>query len=571
MMATGKERGTRMAMTQSRLAPGRNAGAFGLLMLALLLAACSGSISTPEPPRVTTPADVRVDMSQLVVPVSARLADLEARINAGVPVKLASIDRMEKACVPAQRVTVCLKHVRPCKGDACKAVPCKVGIKNSKVTPDVSCRIVGTVTRGRIRLRGDGDVIRISMPVSAELSAKDVGNVLSETATAAAEVRARARLGIGPDWKPTARVDIDYDWTKKPGIELLGKRFTFAGKADPKLAEMIAKLEADIPKHLLALNPRERIEAGWRKGFTSVQLNRRNPEVWMRITPRQLAYGGYRVEDGNLILALKLAAGVETFLGDRPADPEPTPLPDAGAIETGPGFRFSAPVIADYAQLEPVLFKALGKLAEKDIVVPVLGEIDTAFGKPIMFTTEGGKIAIGLDIAATKPDTDQRIKGRIWLTGTPYNEPNSPVIRVRNLAVSGETNRPAGQLLIAIAQAPAVQAEITRAISQDFGKDLEKLMGKIDKALAGKRLGDFVLNATITSLSHGVVQPIGQGVYLPIEVTGIGTLDFAPLSAAEKAKWEAERTARREQNARKDAEAIAREKAREEEARAAVS
>ena len=58
-----------------------------------------------------------------------------------------TIDQREDVCVPPARITICLKHVRPCKGDACKDVPCKVGKKNAAITPTLSCRIVGTVKR----------------------------------------------------------------------------------------------------------------------------------------------------------------------------------------------------------------------------------------------------------------------------------------------------------------------------------------------------------------------------------------------------------------------------------------
>ena len=539
--------------------------------LCLLLVACGGVISTPEPPRVTTPADVPVQMSRLTVPVSARLGDLERHINESVPRELYSIDQEEDACIPAQRITICLKHERPCKGDACKEVPCKVGVKRGKITPDISCRIVGTVQRGPITLSGEGQIIHIRMPVSAEISAKDVGSILSKTATAEAEVRATARIGMSPDWRPTAKVEIDYDWTEKPGISFLGARITFANKADPKLAEVIARLEADLPGQIEELQPRAQIEQVWQKGFTSVLLNRRNPEVWMRITPQRLGYGGYTIQDGNLVLALKLAAGVETFVGERPADPVPTPLPTAMAVDTGRGFVVSAPVIADYAQLEPVLFDALTKLAQKPIAVPVLGDVDVVFAKPTAYTTDGGKIAIGLDLAAKVQGTGSDVKGRIWLTGTPYNDPNSPLVKVRDLQVSGQANRPAGDLLIAIARAPGVQTAIAEAISQDFSKDLAELMGKINRALTRKRLGDFVLDADVTELHHGVIVPVGQGLYLPVRVSGVGTVSFAPLSEAQKAQWEARRAARRAENARKDAAAEAQEKAKEAAARAAVS
>lgn len=521
--------------------------------LLLLLAACGRDASTPAPPRLTTPADVPVETSRVVVPISAELAELERMINAEVPQTLVSIDRQEKACVPAARITICLKHERPCKGDACKAVPCKVGFQKGKITPDLSCRIIGAVTRGPIRLTGQGDLIRLSMPVAASVTAKDVGKVITETATAEAETRAILRLGMTPGWQPTAKVEIDYSWTQKPGLEILGKRFTFASKADPELAKVIAQLEAKIPAMVARLQARDKLEQAWAKAFTSVELNHRNPPVWLRLTPQQLGYGGYTLSNGLLILKLELQAGAETFVGDRPPDPEPTPLPPAAAVGGPRGFRILAPVIADYAELEPILEKALKKLAAKPIPVPPLGDVNVSFGRPTIYAIEGGKLALGLDIRASVGGTRFPTRGTVWLTGVPWNEPNSPKVRVRDLQIAANTDRLSTNLLLKVAMSPTVIAEIEGALSQDFSKDLGKLQVKIDKALTEKRLGDFVLNARFDKVAYGIVKPIGQGVYLPVAITGTGDLRFDPLTAEQKAERAEAKKRRLEKRAREDA------------------
>src|SRR3546814_8206843 len=66
----------------------------------------------------------------------------------------------------------------------------------------------------------------------------------------------------------------------------------------------------------------------WRQAFTSLELNRENPPVWMRITPQRILYGGYRLDGQRINLTLGLEANTETFVSSRPADPSPTPLPN---------------------------------------------------------------------------------------------------------------------------------------------------------------------------------------------------------------------------------------------------
>ena len=500
---------------------------------AMLLAACGGGDKgNPAPPRVTTPAVIPQMVSHMAVPLSMSITDIERTLEEAVPATLWSIDQQEKACVPAVRLTLCLKHVRPCKGDACKDVPCRTGFKKAKITPDLSCRVVGQVTRGKISVTGEGGRLRVTMPVRASVSARDVGKLLSETADGAAEVKAWIRLGVGKDWHPTAKLDVDYGWTEKPGIEILGKRFTFAGKADPKLAAVVARLERDLPPKLRKLNMPQQVEKLWHSGFTVLTLNARNPPVWLRVTPQQLGVGDFHFDKGQAVVTLGLVARTETFLGDKPPAAAPTPLPPAAAVGKTSGFRFALPVVADYRELVPVLEEELAKLATRPIAVPAVGDVKVRFGSPTIYTTQGGKIAIGLPIAARAHMGLIATRGTVWLTGRPVNQPGSQRVEVKELAIAGDQFDLKGNILMRVAQSPAVLAGIARALGQDFSRDFGKLKAKVDKALSDKRVGDLVLDATIEKVMHGVVQPVGQGLYLPVEAQGVASLRFDPLPEA---------------------------------------
>jgi hypothetical protein len=189
------------------------------------------------------------------------------------------------------------------------------------------------------------------------------------------------------------------------------------------------------------------------------------------------------------------------------------------------------PVVADYDQLEPVLSKALGKLAKKGLDLPKIGRIDLDFGKVTIYATEKGRVAIGVAVDATTPGRLVTARGTVWLTGVPYNVPGSQKVLVRDLAITGTADTAAGRLLLAIATAPAVQAEITTALSHDFANDYAKLRVKIDKALTQKQVGDFILDAKIADIVNGSIVPLGQGLYMPVDVTGTAEVRFSPRPA----------------------------------------
>jgi hypothetical protein len=471
------------------------------VMLALLVAGCSRDTSNPAPPRVMAPADIPAAASAIAVPISAKIADLERLVNAEVPRTLVTIDEAKPACAKLP------------------------------VIGNVSCRLKGEVTRGRITVTGAGDTLKLSMPVEAVVSAKDIGKVIkSETATAAAVVVADVRLTSVGDWQPSAKVDIDYRWTRKPGIDLLGKRLSFAGRTDPELQKLLKRLEASVPKHIAKLHPRDKLANAWSKGFTSIKLNDHNPQVWLRLTPEQLRFRRYHIEKGVITLQLGATARTETFVGERPADAPATPLPPPAPYQIAPdtGFRFHIPVIADYAELEPVLEKALKKIEKRPIAIPRLGDVQPHFSNVTMYSTTGGRLAIGLSLSVDTPQRWLDPRGTVWVTGRPYNEPGSQRVKVRDLQIAGSPDSTSFGILLAVAQSDAVRAEVTNALSQDFARDYNRILAKAGAAIAQKRLGDFVLTATISDVKNGVIYPAGQGLYMPVDATGTAGLRFDP-------------------------------------------
>lgn len=500
------------------------------LFFLVLLSSCGGDVGNPAPPRIETAASFPKQASTIVVPLTVNLADIEAKLNRSTPGRLWAINQHEPKCIPAQRVTICPVHKQKCKGENCKKVACKIGIKSAKVTPDVACNIVGQVTRGRIRLSGRGDNIFVTMPIKAVISARDVGGIIKrETANGAADVRATVKISIDKSWSPVAKVAIDYRWAEPPGINFLGKRIKFARKADAELARVISGLERDLSREIASVHTREIVEGAWKNGFTSIMLNREKPPAWMRVTPQQLSFGGYRVNGRQLEMTLAAETITETFIGDRPADPQRTPLPPPARIGGDKGLRFHIPVLADYSELEPVVERALNKLAKKGISLNSIGPVDVKFGKVTIYATEGGRLAVGIKANADVINSPLKgTNGEIWLSAIPYNEADSQIIKVRDLKISGKTDRETVNLLFALFTDAEVLAEISAALTEDFNKDYEKVLVAAKKAIAQRREGDFTLSAVVDTVSHGTVIVTGQGLFLPVDVTGKANIRFTP-------------------------------------------
>lgn len=477
---------------------------------AALLSGCGKQHDTPAPPRVQAAAgQLPAESSTIVVPVTADLGALERGLNKETPRVLWTIDEHRDRCVAAKKLDL--------------------GIGKVKVLPDLGCRLVGQVTRGAIRLSGRGERVDLVMPVSAAVTAQNVGGVLSKTVTGSATVRATGRLGIVGDWQPTAKLDIAYDWREEPGVDVAGQRVTFTSRADAKLKGIVRKLEGDLPRQLAKLHLRDQLAQLWSQGFTSIALSKRNPPAWLRVTPRALGFGGYRVEGRTLRLTLAAEALTETFVGQRPPDPAVTPLPAPTRVGERAGLRFSVPVLADYGTLEPVVERTLRKLAARGISVTGVGPVDVAFGKVTVYATQGGRLAVGVQAKVTpRAIGSASTKGEAWLTAGPYNDPGSQLVRARDVQLVARTDSTALDLLIRLLGEAQVQRAVALALQHDFRGDYAEVLGKAQRAIGARQQGDFFLSTDVTSVENGQLQVTGAGLFLPVRAQGTAEIAYRP-------------------------------------------
>jgi hypothetical protein len=484
------------------------------LAFALLLGACGSGGDPDAPPRATSEPSFEARNSTLMVPIDLSLDDLQAALERKAPRRLWSIDKRNQKCISGQRV--------------------RAFGANIKVTPDIDCRIVGEVNRGAIALSGSGERLTIALPIEANVAARDVGGILKgETATATAVVRADVSFALDRNWNASAKVDISYDWREPPGIDFLGQRIEFASKADAALARVIADLERSLQEEVARAQLRPVLNEAWQEGFTVIELSKRNPPAWLRIKPSGIGLAGYNVAGRTVTLTVALLAETETFVGDRPDKPTPTALPPQIAIPRATGLSFFMPVFADYAELEPPLLKALRKLANKGIVIDGVGSINANFKKVTVYATGNNRLAIGID-AEVEPIGERTgmsfgtTKGRVWLTGVPISQANSRVIRVTDLQIHGNTDGMATNLLLLLASTDSVREQIAGAMTEDFSKDYDKVLGKAQRAIADKQVGRFRLAATIEQVTHEAVQVTGSGLFMPAMVTGRGQISIGP-------------------------------------------
>ena len=476
----------------------------------LALSACHRPGAGTPPPHATANAALPAISSTLDVPVSQDLTSLQRLLERQIPRELWTIDQDGVTCVEPRRVALLGERIA--------------------VTPRLKCRIVGAARRGDITLHGEGEVITADVPIVADVHVGKLAGFIGAAANAAAVAHVRIRLALSRDWRAHGTLRIDYDWKTPPAVVILGRRVGFTAKAEEKLRPVVARLEQSLPGELAKLQLHDKAAALWAKSFAVIKLNDHNPPVWLRVVPQRLSYGGYRIVGHKLVFRLGMTALTQAAVGDRPAPASPTPLP-AMTPEPAPQgqVRLFAPVVADYAQLTPVISRFLAKRALRPFDIPGIGAVRARFDNVETYGAAGGRIAVGADIAADVPGRPlASTHGRIWFSAVPHNADGSQIVSFSDLKVSGRTDGAGGDLLVSIADSPMFSQTIADALTQNLSGDYDKLLAKIRAAITRRRLGAFEIDARLDQARNGRVVPYANGISMPVWLNGRARARYDP-------------------------------------------
>jgi hypothetical protein len=295
---------------------------------------------------------------------------------------------------------------------------------------------------------------------------------------------------------------------------------------------LIAELEAAVPESLERLQPRERLAALWTQGFSVVPINPGAPPVWLRLTPQRLYFNNYTIAGDVLTLAIGATAVTESFVGSQPKPPAATPLPAQAPVPPDAlgRFRLYVPVVADYPGLEALVATALKTLETPPMQLRGLGAVEAEFGAVHIHETSGGRIAIGLEIAAGTPRQWLKPRGTVWMTVKPVLAPGSQQLDIADVTITGSPDNASFRMLLSVARSRLVRDQIARALSRDFSAERTRALAAAEAALGNRRIGEFVLTATIDEFDNGALQVMGQGIALPVTAAGSATMRLDPAT-----------------------------------------
>lgn len=475
----------------------------------------------PAPTRTDVRAEVRMEdqISTILIPVSGDLQIFEDMLNKDVPWRLADINEPRQICLKTK----------------------------SRLIPDISCKLVGKVDRGRIRLTGSEQSIKITIPVSTAIQVRDIGKIVKrKTATGAMKVTMRARLSLSPNWQPSAKVDVDYAWGTKIGVDVLGERLEFSSRVDPKIRKIARQIERRLPQLIRGLSARKKAEQIWAEGFASARA-KSDPEIWVRFTPKEIGYAGYSIRGRRLVVNLAARAQTETLFGPRPEDPEVTPLPNLMATLPPQGINVRVPFHVPYSVFRKPVEQALNLGKFQKVQLEDGSEAEARFNDVEIFATDGGRIAIGIGVTIKEPVSwIGDVEGKLWIIAKPRLDLANKIIGISNLSIISRTNSRLFNAIVGAVSKDEIDREMIEKIRYDFSKDYDNGLQKADDWLKAEPLEGFVFRGSLISADVERLYVMPEGLVIQARAKGDGRMYYAPGEAAELVEKRRQRRIERE-------------------------
>ena len=281
--------------------------------------------------------------AQIESTITLPLANIERLVNEAVPQILTTINQDNQTCVKAEWLKT--------KVPKFKGLKIYTQTLKTKISPEIKCDIKGWVHRsGKINVTGNGEYIRIAIPVNAKISAKAL---VRETATASAIFFADLSFSLDENWHPSVTVTPSYQWQQKPTLKLFGLiKVRFTDKVDPHLRKELDKLAPIISKEIEKLNIRKELIQLWQQLYSPLLLEK-NPLTTLYFIPTNISYNGFSIAVNALKTNIKISGKTAAYIGIQMPNLQEIPLPKLNKhSESNNQTDINTPITMGYSIIE---------------------------------------------------------------------------------------------------------------------------------------------------------------------------------------------------------------------------
>jgi hypothetical protein len=286
-----------------------------------------------------------------------------------------------------------------------------------------------------------------------------------------------------------------------------------------------------------ALALHDRLSTYWKDAYRTLQISAA-PNSYVQFAPQTVQLLQPRSSaDGFLTAGALIDCSLSLFVGDRPSDPTPLPLPAptiASALE--PKFEVYLPVSASLTEISTALQKRLHDQQFK------FGPDVEATINNIVLGSAGNKLLVRVTIVATESALKARLEGEITFEGVPVVSEDGLTLCFDQLDYTVDSKNE----LVSVAawlSRPLVLQQLGTALNLRLDRQLTAANEAVNHELTEKfrssefdpvvtirtvRASDIVIAATSCLLSF--LQPVPAN--LPLTCSGI----LSPFQSASRTK-----------------------------------
>lgn len=415
------------------------------------------------------------DRTNLTVPISTPLADLQSYANRTLPGTLHRASTAQRCVEPKQ---------------ACTKIPEFRGFKIYsrmecvQVTPGIDCSIDHHVWRdGPLRLSGSGSSLTLQQAVSARATVRgrgEIGKHIRETVNGSADFTITASPAVNPDWSVVLPMDVRFRWINRPRAMILNViPVTFGTEAGNALNREIDKFKSStLPGELTKIDLRAKVAPLW----NSLQEPQRiqiddGPDLYLHVRLDAVGLAPLTVADGRIKTVASIAGQSKVttspnwpFANAKTAVPNLTPVPSGRT-------SISVPVQLD----EETLTAALGRELPQTVQFedPVSGNIEVRSAK---LAVQGRALVVQLDVNATAASFTT-YDGPMTLTASPLWNRAANTLSLTDARLSVDTPGIASSILNAILGTAAFRAWLEDQTTVSLDAEVEKAEVKLNQAL----------------------------------------------------------------------------------------
>ncbi|EKS33236.1 DUF4403 family protein [Afipia clevelandensis] len=426
-------------------------------------------------------------------------ATADSSISATVQFSLSALDRAIERKVPRQLATI------DDSGRSCWSRRILGRMVN------IDCEYSGSVQRtGPISLHAEEGRLIAAIPLFGSVSGQGIGRfarLLHGTGEGQLTVYATARPQLRRDWSVSLDMTEGFRWQEPPTLQILGFRIDLTRYIEPKIQAQVSRVRRDAAASVAAMNIRGKAEAAWQQAFSTVKILDA-PAIWLKTTPRTVAFSGTHARGDILEGAIEMAGTSETFVGQQPSASVPTPLPALGSDVTNPGgFSVILPVTISYDQIREKI----------QAVMTARAQTGGPQVQDISVYPSSGKLVMGLHL--TSADT---ASGGAWiyLTATPQVDANTQTVQFGDLAVVPDSSTAASSPLAALFNDPALLQDLRQQAGLAFQSEWQTLLASANARLTRPLTGGFRSEGNLASAGLSQVSLLPDGIRIDLRASG---------------------------------------------------